>query len=100
MVNKGARKGDYKKKKEVKAISFFHNPNDGAIPDPVQQFDILSGVEREKKVRPAEVFENYHKKPDTRKKDPAKNTNKNTKMVPAQVRGKKRGLDKKPPKKR
>tara|TARA_R100001086_G_scaffold231228_1_gene151855 strand:- start:33 stop:335 length:303 start_codon:yes stop_codon:yes gene_type:complete len=100
MVNKGARKGDYKKKKEVKAISFFHNPNDAIVPDPVQQFDILSGVEREKKVRPADVFENYHKKPDTRKKDPAKNTNKNTKMVPAQVRGKKRGLDKKPPKKR
>jgi hypothetical protein len=99
MVNKGKRVGDYKKKKEVKAINFFHNPNDGAIPDPVQQFDILSGVEREKRVQPAKVFENYHKKPDTRKKQPEKNPNKNTKMVPAQVRGKKRGLDKKQPKK-
>ena len=47
MVNKGKRIGDAKKKKQVKSITFFHNPNDSqGMPDPVQQFDILSGIEK------------------------------------------------------
>jgi len=96
MVNKGKRIGDSKKKKEVKAITFFHNPNDGmAVPDPVQQFDILSGIEKDKKVRPKEVFEDYHNKPYKRKVDKENVKHRNQKMVPAQERGKKRGLDKK-----
>ena len=95
MVNKGKRIGDSKKKKEVKAISFFHDPNDAHLePDPVQQFDILTGVEKDKKVKPKDVFENYHNEADTRKKSKAKNTKRESKMEPAQVRGKKRGLEK------
>ena len=95
MVNKGKRIGDSKKKKEVKAITFFHNPNDAHSDcDPVQQFDILAGVEKEKKVRPKEVFENYHNNPDNRKVAKEKKKHRNEKMEPAQVRGKKRGLDK------
>jgi len=94
MVNKGKRVGDYKKKKEVKPLSFFHDPNDAhSDPDPIQQFDILTGVEKDKKVRPKEVFENYHNQPDGRKKSKAKNKKRESKMEPAQVRGKKRGLD-------
>ena len=52
MVNVGKRLGDSKKKKEVKQITFFNDPNDSVIPDPIQQFDILTGVEKEKKLRP------------------------------------------------
>ncbi len=97
MVNKGKRVGDAKKKKEVKSISFFHNPNDtSGVPDPVQQFDILEGIEKEEKIREKDVFEGstdgskkkLNKKQDKRRKD---------KMDPLQERGKKRGLDKKPP---
>ena len=70
MPNIGKRVGDYKKKKDVKLMDTFHNPNDALKnPDPVLQFDILSGVEKDKKVRPKEVFENYHQKPETRKKN-------------------------------
>lgn len=105
MVNKGKRIGDSKKKKEVKSITFFHNPNDGiALADPVQQFDILEGVEKEKKVRPKDVFENYtdnnkrsNKKPKKKKPlDKSKDPN----MNPNQERGKKRGLEKKQEKKK
>jgi hypothetical protein len=95
MVNKGKRIGDFKKKKEVKPLSFFHDPNDAhSDPDPVQQFDILTGVEKDKKIRPKDVFENYHNQPDGRKKNKAKNKKRESKMEPAQVRGKKRGLEK------
>ncbi len=96
MVNKGKRIGDSKKKKEVKAITFFHDPNQGLLDaDPVQQFDILAGVEREKKVRPKEVFENYHNDlTKKRKVNKEKQKHRNVKMEPAQVRGKKRGLEK------
>lgn len=96
MVNKGKRVGDSKKKKEVKSITFFHNPNDGiALSDPVQQFDILEGVEKEKKVKPKDVFENYQEKPKkskTKKKPLDKSKDPN--MNPNQERGKKRGLEK------
>lgn len=95
MVNKGKRVGDSKKKKEVKPLSFFHNPNDAhSDPDPIQQFDILAGVEKEKKIRPKDVFEDYHNKPDSRKVAKEKKKHRNVKMEPAQVRGKKRGLEK------
>jgi hypothetical protein len=95
MVNKGKRIGDSKKKKEVKPLSFFHDPNDASShPDPVQQFDILAGVEKDKKVRPKEVFENYHNQDNKRKKNKEKQKHRNQKMEPAQVRGKKRGLEK------
>jgi hypothetical protein len=95
MPNKGARTGDSKKKKEVKTISFFHNPNDSIVPDPVQQFDILTGVEKDKKVKPKDVFEDYHNNPDKRKTKKEDKKHRNAPMNPAQVRGKKRGLDKK-----
>lgn len=97
MVNKGKRVGDSKKKKEVKSITFFHNPNDGiALADPVQQFDILEGVEKEKKVRPKDVFEDYKDKPKTKnKKKKPLDKSKDPNMNPNQERGKKRGLEKK-----
>jgi hypothetical protein len=100
MPNIGKRKGDSKKAKDVSQMLFFHNPNDGLHDaDPVQQFDILSGVEKDKKVRPKEVFENYREKPKKKKAkpEPEKVKHRGQKMEPAQVRGKKRGLDKKQP---
>lgn len=97
MVNKGKRVGDAKKKKNVKSISFFHNPNETTgVPDPVQQFDILDHIEKEEKVREKDVFEGStdgSKKKINRKKD----TRRNPKMTELSVRGQKRGLDKKKP---
>jgi hypothetical protein len=97
MPNIGKRIGDHKKAKDVKSLTFFHNPNDGiALADPVQQFDILAGIEKEKKIRPKDVFENYvDKKKKVKKGNPEKVKHRGQKMEPAQVRGKKRGLDKK-----
>tara|TARA_R110000824_G_scaffold370187_1_gene559753 strand:+ start:845 stop:1171 length:327 start_codon:yes stop_codon:yes gene_type:complete len=98
MVNKGKRTGDFKKKKEVRAITFFHNPNDAmAMPDPVQQFDILDGVEKDKKIRPKDVFENYHNAPDRRKIKKENKKHRNQQMKENQQRGQKRGLEKKKP---
>lgn len=97
MVNKGKRVGDSKKKKEVKSITFFHNPNDTAgLPDPIQQFDILDGIEKDKKVKPKDVFEDY-KDPGkkTKPKNDEKKKHRNMKMNEMQQRGKRRGLDKK-----
>jgi hypothetical protein len=102
MVNKGKRIGDSKKKKEVKSITFFHNPNDTqGLPDPVQQFDILDGVEKEKKVRPKDVFEDYNdpkskaKQKKTKPQRDEKKKHRNVKMTEMQQKGKIRGLDKK-----
>tara|TARA_R110000796_G_scaffold34690_2_gene89401 strand:- start:161 stop:469 length:309 start_codon:yes stop_codon:yes gene_type:complete len=95
MVNKGKRIGDSKKAKQVKSITFFHNPNDSSgVPDPIQQFDIMLGVEKEKKVKPKDVFEDYHddKKKKKKKKLDSKS---NPKMDPLKEVGKKRGLEKK-----
>jgi hypothetical protein len=100
MPNIGKRNGDFKKKKDVKQLTYFHNPNDGIMhADPVQQFDILSGVEKEKKVRPKDVFENYHNNTNKRKVNKENQKHRSVKMVENQVRGKKRGIDKKNPKK-
>ena len=97
MVNKGKRVGDAKKKKQVKSISFFHNPNDGiGLADPVQQFDILDHIEKEEKIREKDVFEGStdgSKKKLNKKKD----TRRDPKMTEMQERGKRRGLDKKKP---
>lgn len=97
MVNKGKRVGDSKKKKEVKSITFFHNPNDTqGLPDPIQQFDILEGIEKDNKVRPKDVFEEYNdpgKKPKPKKDE--KKKHRNQKMTEMQQKGKRRGLDKK-----
>ena len=102
MVNVGKRLGDSKKKKEVKQITFFNDPNDSVIPDPIQQFDILTGVEKEKKLRPKDVFEDYNEKSNKKKKkkkgDDEKQKHRSQKMEPLQERGKKRGVDKKKPK--
>ena len=99
MVNKGKRVGDSKKKKEVKSISFFHNPNDThGVPDPVQQFDILDGIEKEEKIKEKDVFENVGKTKSSGKKlNKTKDTRRNPKMNEMQEHGKKRGLDKKKP---
>ena len=100
MVNKGKRVGDSKKKKEVKSITFFHNPNDTqGLPDPVQQFDILDGIEKDKKVKPKDIFEDY-KDPKQKQTKPKpqrdeKKKHRNVKMNEMQQRGKRRGLDKK-----
>ena len=94
----GRRIGDSKKAKDVIQITFHHNPNDSYVPDPVQQFDILTGVEKENKVKPKDVFENYKevkKQPTKKKKVDDKTKHRSVKMVNAQDRGKKRGLDKK-----
>ena len=99
----GTRKGDWKKQRDVKGITFFHNPNDSILPDPIQQFDILTGIEKETKVKPKDVFENYHslvaRKGEKKKKKPSKKKpeqlkHRHGKMVPLQDRGKKRGIDK------
>jgi hypothetical protein len=100
MVNKGKRVGDSKKKKEVKSITFFHNPNDTAgLPDPIQQFDILDGIEKDKKVKPKDIFENYNdpgkQAKQTKPKRDEKKKHRNVKMNEMQQRGKRRGLDKK-----
>ena len=92
----GKRVGDSKKARDVKQLTFHHNPNDSYIPDPIQQFDILTGIEKEKKVRPKDVFENYKdKKKENPSKVDEKTKHRSQKMVPMQDRGKKRGLDKK-----
>ena len=68
-INKGKRKNDPKAKK-VKVNHITSNPNTildyGAN---LQQFDILSGVEKAEKINPKNVFENY--------KDPKKQKSKN-----------------------
>ncbi len=97
MVNKGKRIGDSKKKKEVKSITFFHNPNDSmGVPDPIQQFDILEGIEKDKKVKPKDVFEDYNESKNKKRKPipDDKKKHRKQKMDPLQVRGKKRGLEK------
>ncbi len=97
MVNKGKRVGDSKKKKEVKGITFFHNPNDTqGVPDPIQQFDILDGIEKEEKVKEKDVFEGVnHKEKKGKKLEKGKDKRRDPKMTEMQERGKKRGLDKK-----
>jgi hypothetical protein len=97
MPNIGKRKGDFKKKKDVKPLQFFTNPNDGMRdPDPGQQFDILTGIEKEKKVKPKDVFENYNEVKKKKGKNNKENQkHRSQKMEPNQVRGKKRGIDKK-----
>ena len=98
MPNKGKRIGDAKKKKEVKSITFFHNPNDSAgMPDPVQQFDILSGIEKEEKVKEKDVFEKIGKPKPVKKIEKKHDKRREIKMKENQVRGQKRGLDKKKP---
>ena len=97
MPHLGKRIGDSKKARDVKQLTFHHNPNDSYVPDPVQQFDILTGVEKEKKVRPKDVFENYKEKKKVKpsKVDDEKTKHRSQKMAPLQERGKKRGLEKK-----
>ena len=96
MVNKGKRIGDSKKGKDVKSITFFHNPNEtSGMPDPIQQFDIMSGVEKEKKVKPKDVFEDYDEKKDKPKRKKKLDSKKDPNMDALKDVGKKRGLEKK-----
>tara|TARA_R110002096_G_scaffold359273_1_gene552325 strand:- start:139 stop:480 length:342 start_codon:yes stop_codon:yes gene_type:complete len=97
MVNKGKRVGDAKKKKQVSSISFFHNPNEAmGVPDPVQQFDILDGIEKEEKLKEKDIFEGItHPKKTGAKLDKKQDKRRRDKMEPNQVRGAKRGLEKK-----
>ena len=98
MVNKGKRIGDAKKKKQVKSITFFHNPNDSqGMPDPVQQFDILSGIEKEEKVKEKDIFDGVKSTKPVKKKEKTHDKRREIKMKENQVRGQKRGLDKKKP---
>lgn len=84
------RKND-KKAKDIKPqFNLFHDPNhQHNFADNEQQFDILQGVEKEKKLNPKKIFEGYTEKKVSKKKDDGKkNPNRNQSMKPAQQRGK------------
>ncbi len=86
------RKNDPKAKMIAPAFNLFHDPNhQHNFGGNEQQFDILQGVEKEKKLNPNKIFENYtDKKVKTNKKKEVntKNPHRNQQMKPAQQRGK------------
>ena len=85
------RKNDPKGKDIKPQFNLFHDPNhQHNFAENEQQFDILQGVEKEKKLNPKKIFEGYTDKPAKAKpkvKD-TKNPNRNQSMKPAQQRGK------------
>ena len=86
------RKNDPKAKDIKPQFNLFHDPNhQHNFADNEQQFDILQGVEKEKKLNPKKIFEGYTDKKvksNNKKKDVnTKNPNSNATMKPAQQRG-------------
>ena len=92
MVHKGKRKTDKPAKNIKPSYELFHDPNhEHSFGENVQQFDILAGVEKEKKLNPKKIFENYPKeakKNKTLKKENTKDTNRNMPQKPLTQRGK------------
>lgn len=86
------RKNDPKGKNIAPQFNLFHDPNhQHNFADNEQQFDILQGVEKEKKLNPKKIFEGYTDKKvkQSKKKEVnTKNPNRNATMKPAQQRGK------------
>ena len=89
------RKNDPKAKDIKPVFNLFHDPNhQHNFADNQQQFDILQGVEKEKKLNPKKIFEGYTDKQGSRGKQSnkkevnTKNPNRNATMKPAQQRGK------------
>jgi hypothetical protein len=92
MVNKGKRKTDKPAKNIKPSYELFHDPNHThQFDENVQQFDILTGVEKEKKLNPKKIFENYPKeakKKKGKKKEDTKDPNRNIPQNPLTQRGK------------
>lgn len=96
-INKGKRKNDPKAKK-VKVNHITSNPNTildyGAN---LQQFDILTGVEKAEKINPKNVFVDYKDPKKQKSKQGKKNPRRNSQMAKPSQRSAWKKKDKKNP---